>query len=141
VSGAAAPGSLLPKRLAYIACRSASAAKEIKDLIDDPVEKVNAVSKLVGQAGLTMDEIGLGTSGIAPCASQAFIFPSRFLLPQGINGIEHQQHQILKQRGAAPVHCWIDVALGRMRPVERPASKSIARELTGRMAEQIPPRR
>lgn len=40
-----------------LAQRSAGAAKEIKALIDDSVEKVEAGSKLVDQAGSTMQEI------------------------------------------------------------------------------------
>jgi methyl-accepting chemotaxis protein len=40
-----------------LAQRSAGAAKEIKSLIDDSVEKVDAGAKLVNQAGTTMDEI------------------------------------------------------------------------------------
>jgi len=40
-----------------LAQRSASAAKEIKGLIDDSVGKVDAGSQLVGQAGATMQEI------------------------------------------------------------------------------------
>jgi methyl-accepting chemotaxis protein-1 (serine sensor receptor) len=40
-----------------LAQRSAAAAKEIKTLIDDSVDKVDSGSKLVGQAGATMDEI------------------------------------------------------------------------------------
>ncbi|MBC7503063.1 MAG: MCP four helix bundle domain-containing protein [Herminiimonas sp.] len=40
-----------------LAQRSAGAAKEIKVLIDDSVEKVNAGGKLVDQAGKTMGEI------------------------------------------------------------------------------------
>jgi len=40
-----------------LAQRSASAAKEIKALIDDSVAKVNVGSKLVDQAGSTMEEI------------------------------------------------------------------------------------
>jgi len=40
-----------------LAQRSASAAREIKALIDDSVEKVEAGSALVGQAGATMEEI------------------------------------------------------------------------------------
>jgi methyl-accepting chemotaxis protein len=40
-----------------LAQRSASAAKEIKLLIGDSVEQVAAGSKLVGQAGTTMDEV------------------------------------------------------------------------------------
>lgn len=40
-----------------LAQRSAAAAKEIKELIGDSVEKVDAGSKLVDQAGATMEEI------------------------------------------------------------------------------------
>ncbi|WP_151638260.1 methyl-accepting chemotaxis protein [Noviherbaspirillum aerium] len=40
-----------------LAQRSAAAAKEIKSLIDDSVQKVDAGSRLVGQAGSTMNEI------------------------------------------------------------------------------------
>jgi len=40
-----------------LAQRSASAAKEVKTLIDDSVEKVEFGSKLVNQAGVTMEEV------------------------------------------------------------------------------------
>ena len=40
-----------------LAQRSAAAAKEIKSLIGDSVEKVDVGSKLVGEAGTTMAEI------------------------------------------------------------------------------------
>ncbi|CAN5827432.1 methyl-accepting chemotaxis protein [soil metagenome] len=40
-----------------LAQRSAAAAKEIKALIGDSVDKVTTGSKLVGQAGVTMDEV------------------------------------------------------------------------------------
>ena len=40
-----------------LAQRSAAAAKEIKTLIGDSVEKISRGSKLVGQAGVTMDEV------------------------------------------------------------------------------------
>ncbi|MBJ7312780.1 methyl-accepting chemotaxis protein [Rugamonas sp. CCM 8940] len=40
-----------------LAQRSAAAAKEIKTLISDSVEQVDAGSKLVNQAGATMDEV------------------------------------------------------------------------------------
>ncbi len=40
-----------------LAQRSAAAAKEIKTLIGDSVDKVTTGSKLVGQAGVTMDEV------------------------------------------------------------------------------------
>jgi methyl-accepting chemotaxis protein len=40
-----------------LAQRSAAAAKEIKTLIGDSVDKISRGSKLVGQAGVTMDEV------------------------------------------------------------------------------------
>src|SRR5438874_4530611 len=40
-----------------LAQRSAAAAKEIKALISDSVEKVDAGARLVDQAGATMDEV------------------------------------------------------------------------------------
>ncbi|MDB5773658.1 MAG: tar8 [Burkholderia sp.] len=40
-----------------LAQRSAAAAKEIKSLIDDSVENVDAGARLVGEAGTTMEEI------------------------------------------------------------------------------------
>ena len=40
-----------------LAQRSAAAAKEIKSLIDDSVRNVEAGSKLVGEAGATMDDV------------------------------------------------------------------------------------
>ncbi|HZW20859.1 methyl-accepting chemotaxis protein [Noviherbaspirillum sp.] len=42
-----------------LAQRSAGAAKEIKELIDDSVEKADTGAKLVSQAGVTMEEIVL----------------------------------------------------------------------------------
>jgi len=47
-----------------LAQRSAAAAKEIKSLIDDSIEKVDAGSKLVVQAGTTMDEIVDGVTRV-----------------------------------------------------------------------------
>ena len=48
-----------------LAQRSASAAKEIKQLIGDSVEKVDAGGKLVDQAGKTMDEIVMSVTQVA----------------------------------------------------------------------------
>lgn len=48
-----------------LAQRSANAAKEIKALIGDSVEKVDAGSKLVAEAGTTMDEIVEGVKRVA----------------------------------------------------------------------------
>ena len=48
-----------------LAQRSASAAKEIKELIGDSVEKVNAGGRLVDAAGKTMDEIVASVTQVA----------------------------------------------------------------------------
>ncbi len=48
-----------------LAQRSAGAAKEIKQLINDSVEKVDAGGKLVDQAGKTMDEIVTSVKHVA----------------------------------------------------------------------------
>lgn len=48
-----------------LAQRSASAAKEIKALIDGSVEKVNTGSKLVNEAGVTMDRIVASVKQVA----------------------------------------------------------------------------
>jgi len=47
-----------------LAQRSAAAAKEISVLISDSVQKVEFGSKLVGQAGATMNEIALAVKGV-----------------------------------------------------------------------------
>lgn len=49
--------SVVANEVRNLAQRSAAAAKEIKVLIGDSVEKVEAGSKLVGAAGTTMEEI------------------------------------------------------------------------------------
>ena len=48
-----------------LAQRSASAAKEIKELINDSVEKVDVGSRLVDDAGKTMDDIVVSIKGVA----------------------------------------------------------------------------
>ncbi|RZI42121.1 methyl-accepting chemotaxis protein, partial [Herbaspirillum sp. HC18] len=53
-----------------LAQRSAGAAKEIKALISDSVEKVDAGSKLVDQAGQTMDEIVTSVKHVADIMSE-----------------------------------------------------------------------
>ena len=53
----AAWGSIASTPRITLAQRCAAAAKEIKGLISDSVEKVESGSKLVGEAGSTMDEI------------------------------------------------------------------------------------
>ncbi|WP_136416126.1 methyl-accepting chemotaxis protein [Herbaspirillum sp. ST 5-3] len=53
-----------------LAQRSAGAAKEIKALISDSVEKVDAGSKLVDEAGKTMDEIVTSVKHVADIMSE-----------------------------------------------------------------------
>ncbi|MET3116431.1 methyl-accepting chemotaxis protein [Undibacterium sp. GrIS 1.8] len=53
-----------------LAQRSASAAKEIKSLIDDSVDKVNQGGKLVDEAGKTMDEIVTSVQHVADIMSE-----------------------------------------------------------------------
>ncbi len=53
-----------------LAQRSADAAKEIKALIDDSVEKVDLGSKLVDAAGKTMDEIVISVKNVAGYMSE-----------------------------------------------------------------------
>lgn len=53
-----------------LAQRSASAAKEIKDLIGDSVAKVDQGSKLVDEAGKTMDEIVTSVQHVADIMSE-----------------------------------------------------------------------
>src|SRR3546814_479301 len=53
-----------------LAQRSASAAKEIKSLIDDSVGKVDVGSKLVDQAGSTMEEIVNSVKHVADIMSE-----------------------------------------------------------------------
>jgi methyl-accepting chemotaxis protein len=53
-----------------LAQRSAAAAKDIKQLIDDSVEKVDAGTLLVDQAGATMDEIVSSISRVADIVTE-----------------------------------------------------------------------
>jgi methyl-accepting chemotaxis protein len=53
-----------------LAQRSASAAKEIKELIGDSVEKVEQGGKLVDEAGKTMDEIVTSVQHVADIMSE-----------------------------------------------------------------------
>jgi methyl-accepting chemotaxis protein len=53
-----------------LAQRSANAAKEIKTLISDSVEKVEAGSRLVDQAGQTMDEVVVSVKRVSDIISE-----------------------------------------------------------------------
>ncbi len=56
-----------------LAQRSAAAAKEIKELIGHSVERVEAGSKLVGQAGTTMDEVVASVQRVTSIISEIAI--------------------------------------------------------------------
>jgi methyl-accepting chemotaxis protein len=53
-----------------LAQRSAAAAKEIKTLIGDSVEKINHGSRLVDEAGATMDEIVASVKNVTDIMSE-----------------------------------------------------------------------
>ena len=53
-----------------LAQRSAQAAKEIKDLISDSVEKVSAGSKLVDQTGTTLSELVIAVKKVSDIVSE-----------------------------------------------------------------------
>lgn len=74
-----------------LAQRSASAAKEIKSLIGDSVDKVNAGSELVDEAGATMDKIVASVKQVADIMSEI----AAASLEQS-SGIEEINHAITK---------------------------------------------
>ena len=91
-----------------LAQRSASAAKEIKALIGDSVEKVNQGSKLVADAGTTMDEIVSSVHKVSDMISEITAASSE--QSAGINEVNHaigsmdavtQQNAALVEQAAA----------------------------------------
>ncbi|WP_166890214.1 methyl-accepting chemotaxis protein [Massilia sp. CCM 8734] len=91
-----------------LAQRSAAAAKEIKTLIDDSVAKVDAGSKLVDEAGVTMHQIVTSVQQVADLMSE--IAAASFEQSQGIGQINHsisamddatQQNAALVEEAAA----------------------------------------
>jgi methyl-accepting chemotaxis protein len=91
-----------------LAQRSASAAKEIKALIDDSVGKVAAGTRLVGQAGSTMEEvvasIGRVTSIMAEISNASSEQTSGIeQINQSITQMDHvtQQNAALVEQAAA----------------------------------------
>ncbi|WP_025916514.1 methyl-accepting chemotaxis protein [Herminiimonas sp. CN] len=84
-----------------LAQRSASAAKEIKVLIDDSVRKVDAGSTLVGQAGATMDDIVTSVQKVADIMSE--ITSASQEQSQGIEQVNQavaQMDQVTQQNAA-----------------------------------------
>ncbi len=84
-----------------LAQRSAAAAKEIKGLIGDSVEKVDAGAKLVDQAGATMDEIVESVKRVTDIMSE--ITAASFEQTSGIEQINQaisQMDQVTQQNAA-----------------------------------------
>ena len=91
-----------------LAQRSASAAKEIKELIGDSVEKVNQGSRLVADAGSTMDEIVSSVQRVSDMITE--ITAASTEQSAGINQVHHaisemdavtQQNAALVEQSAA----------------------------------------
>ncbi len=78
-----------------LAGRSASAAKEIKTLIADSVEKVEHGSKLVDQAGMTMEEIVTSVKRVTSIIGEISLASS-----EQSAGIDHVNHAIHEMDGA-----------------------------------------
>jgi methyl-accepting chemotaxis protein len=71
-----------------LAQRSATAAKQIKDLIGDSVSRVDAGSKLVAQAGSTINEIVQSVTRVTDIMSEISLYLDRYLL--GVGRTEHR---------------------------------------------------
>lgn len=91
-----------------LAQRSATAAKEIKELIDDSVEKVNDGTKLVDNAGKTMEEIVTAIKQVTDIMSE--ISAASMEQATGIEEVNHaitemdtvtQQNAALVEQAAA----------------------------------------
>ncbi|MFC6521536.1 methyl-accepting chemotaxis protein [Undibacterium arcticum] len=101
-----------------LAQRSAAAAKEIKGLIGDSVEKVDAGSKLVDEAGQTMDQIVTSVKRVADIMSE--ITAASHEQSEGIEEISRaighmdemtQQNSALVEQAAAAAESMQDQAV------------------------------
>jgi methyl-accepting chemotaxis protein len=84
-----------------LAQRSASAAKEIKELIGDSVSKVDAGTRLVDQAGATMEEIVQSVRRVAGIMGEISVASAE--QSSGIEQIHHaisQMDQVTQQNAA-----------------------------------------
>jgi methyl-accepting chemotaxis protein len=86
-----------------LAQRSAAAAKEIKELIGDSVDKVETGSRLVGQAGTTMDEVVSSVKRVTAIISEIAVASSE--QNEGIDQINEAivQMDAVTQQNAALV--------------------------------------
>ncbi|MBC7454015.1 MAG: MCP four helix bundle domain-containing protein [Massilia sp.] len=126
-----------------LAQRSAAAAKEIKTLIGDSVEKVERGSKLVGQAGVTMDEVVASVKRVTDIMSEisnASQEQSRGIEQVNMSIIEMdsmtQQNAALVEEAAAAAQSLQDQAseLGRVVSIFKLVEGEVAQ-----MAEQPEP--
>ena len=86
-----------------LAQRSATAAKEIKSLINESVEKVEQGSKLVSQAGTTMEDVVSSVKRVSDIISE--ITDASQSQSQGIEAVNRSIHQMdgVTQQNAALV--------------------------------------
>src|SRR5206468_2969419 len=84
-----------------LAQRSAAAAKEVKELIGDSVEKVQAGSRLVDQAGSTMDEVVGSVKRVSDIISEiAAASDEQRVGIEQVNGAIVQMDQVTQQNAA-----------------------------------------
>jgi len=91
-----------------LAQRSAAAAREIKTLIDDSVRKVDAGSRLVGEAGVTMKDVVASVQRVTDIMAEISAASSEqsagiTMVSQAINEMDHvtQQNAALVEEAAA----------------------------------------
>src|SRR5476649_2409960 len=92
-----------------LAQRSASAAKEIKQLIGDSVDRVAAGSRLVGQAGVTMEEVVVSVQRVAAIIDQISIASNEqrdgieqiSIAVSQMDGVTQQNAALVEQAAAA----------------------------------------
>jgi len=92
-----------------LAQRSASAAKEIKQLIGDSVDRVAAGSRLVGQAGVTMEEVVVSVQRVAAIIDQISIASNEqrdgieqiSMAVSQMDGVTQQNAALVEQAAAA----------------------------------------
>jgi methyl-accepting chemotaxis protein len=141
-----------------LAQRSASAAKEIKELIGDSVNKVDAGSKLVDEAGETMNQIVTSVKQVADIMSE--IAAASHEQSDGIGQVNQaitqmdettQQNSALVEQAAAAAQSLLDQAAELERAVSvfklmpgdataKPASKSTStRPSVAKPRAMLPP--
>ncbi|MES2321065.1 MAG: methyl-accepting chemotaxis protein [Pseudomonadota bacterium] len=129
-----------------LAQRSAAAAKEIKALIGDSVDRVEAGSKLVGQAGITMDEVVSSVQRVTSIISEIAVASGEQNV--GIDQINESVAQMdavtqqnaamveqaaaaaeaMQQQAAALAHAVSIFKIGEQHVQQAPAPRALARQ-------------